>query len=219
MIYLEKNATAYSEMLSQPTLADGNNTLEEFFSLSDDVGGGKLKRKILDMIGYREHAENAGQYPTDNDKHNGGGDDSSVVPLVSGYNTFYVASWGGCRSKMVVEWLKRVNPKAAVHHIHDPHPPAMLTFSDGEKFGTRKVPSGQRKRSVVIFLTREPWESISSRISRAHCNHIEADNCDLYVQTILHLFLIHSSQQLHTFITCGIKHNSIQYTQLMSSFN
>lgn len=48
ILYLETNRTAYAEVLAQPILADG--ALEEYFSLSDDVGRGKLKRRIRDMV-------------------------------------------------------------------------------------------------------------------------------------------------------------------------
>ena len=48
--HLEKNNTAYAEVLGQPILADG--ALENYFSLSDDFGGGKLKRGILDEAGF-----------------------------------------------------------------------------------------------------------------------------------------------------------------------
>ena len=47
---LEANRTAYMEVLAQPILADGERTLEEYFSLSDDVGGGRLKRRIRAMV-------------------------------------------------------------------------------------------------------------------------------------------------------------------------
>ena len=48
--YLEKNHSAYRECLAEPVLANGEKTLEEFFSLSDEIGGGKLKKRILDMM-------------------------------------------------------------------------------------------------------------------------------------------------------------------------
>jgi hypothetical protein len=37
-------------MLSRPMLADGEKTLREYFSLADNVGGGRLKRKIRSII-------------------------------------------------------------------------------------------------------------------------------------------------------------------------
>ncbi len=48
--YLEMNLTAYAEVVARPILANGEQTLEEYFSLSDDVGGGKLKQRIRDMV-------------------------------------------------------------------------------------------------------------------------------------------------------------------------
>ena len=38
-------------MVAEPILADGQRTLEEHFSLLDDVGGGRLKQRILRMAG------------------------------------------------------------------------------------------------------------------------------------------------------------------------
>jgi Glycosyltransferase family 10 (fucosyltransferase) C-term len=51
--YMEiENRTAYDEMLSQPILANGRATVERYFSLQDDIGGGKLIRRIRAMLGY-----------------------------------------------------------------------------------------------------------------------------------------------------------------------
>jgi Glycosyltransferase family 10 (fucosyltransferase) C-term len=48
---LEANTTAYEEILAQPILAHGNRTIEQYFSLSDDIGNGVLKRRIHEMMG------------------------------------------------------------------------------------------------------------------------------------------------------------------------
>ncbi|KAL9178441.1 hypothetical protein ACHAXT_003771 [Thalassiosira profunda] len=48
--YLETNRTAYAEVLAQPILADGEQTLQDYFSFIDDVGGGKLRQQIRDMV-------------------------------------------------------------------------------------------------------------------------------------------------------------------------
>jgi hypothetical protein len=53
IIYLENNQTAYDEVLNEPILANGNQTIEEYFSFRDDVGGGKLKKRIRNMLGYQ----------------------------------------------------------------------------------------------------------------------------------------------------------------------
>jgi hypothetical protein len=49
--HLEENETAYLEMWNYPILANGNKTLEDFFSLTDDIGHGKLKQKIRQVMG------------------------------------------------------------------------------------------------------------------------------------------------------------------------
>ena len=48
--HLEANRTAYADVVARPILADGQRTLEEYFSLSDRIGGGKLKRRVLRML-------------------------------------------------------------------------------------------------------------------------------------------------------------------------
>ncbi|KAL7566283.1 hypothetical protein ACA910_013612 [Epithemia clementina (nom. ined.)] len=47
---LEANRTAYESVLAQPILANGNKTIERFFSLSDGIGNGALKSKIRRMV-------------------------------------------------------------------------------------------------------------------------------------------------------------------------
>jgi hypothetical protein len=48
--YLESNETAYRERLAAPILRNGSQTIDDFFSLSDDIGSGSLKRKIRKML-------------------------------------------------------------------------------------------------------------------------------------------------------------------------
>jgi hypothetical protein len=49
--HLRKNKQAFEEKLAQPILRNGSHTIEEFFSLSDEIGNGTLKRKIRTMLG------------------------------------------------------------------------------------------------------------------------------------------------------------------------
>jgi len=53
--YLEnhpKGREEYQRILrEEPILANGNQTIIDYFSFSDDVGGGYLKRRIRDMLG------------------------------------------------------------------------------------------------------------------------------------------------------------------------
>jgi hypothetical protein len=53
IIYLEQNRTAYDEVLNEPILANGDKTIEDYFSFRDEVGGGKLKKRIRNMLGYQ----------------------------------------------------------------------------------------------------------------------------------------------------------------------
>jgi hypothetical protein len=50
--FLESNRTAYDEMLKEPILANGTQTIEEYFSWTDEVGGGQLKWRIRWLLGY-----------------------------------------------------------------------------------------------------------------------------------------------------------------------
>lgn len=55
ILYLKSNQTAYNEMLlTQPILREGEKTLQEYFSLSKDVEGGHLRKKIMQMMGYSD---------------------------------------------------------------------------------------------------------------------------------------------------------------------
>ena len=47
---LHRNRTAYDEVMSEPILANGTETAEKYFSLADDIGGGKLRKRIRGMI-------------------------------------------------------------------------------------------------------------------------------------------------------------------------
>jgi hypothetical protein len=51
LAYLEANRTAYHEMRARPYLADGAHTVERFMSYRADVGGGKMRQKVLGMLG------------------------------------------------------------------------------------------------------------------------------------------------------------------------
>lgn len=52
ILRLESDPQAYQEMAQQPVFANGWETVEEYFSLSDSIGGGKLRERIMDMLGY-----------------------------------------------------------------------------------------------------------------------------------------------------------------------
>jgi hypothetical protein len=49
--YLETNGMAYDEILTQPALANGNETIDKYIILSNNIGNGSLKRQICQMVG------------------------------------------------------------------------------------------------------------------------------------------------------------------------
>ena len=49
--HLYNNKTAYRERMQRPILRNGNETIEKFFSLTDELGGGALKRRVRKMLG------------------------------------------------------------------------------------------------------------------------------------------------------------------------
>lgn len=56
--YLERNETAYLDMLrKEPIFKNGTQTLEDFFSYRDDLGKGRLKQKIREMMMMKRDKE------------------------------------------------------------------------------------------------------------------------------------------------------------------
>ena len=50
--YLESNPDAYSEMLNEPILSHGDETIEKYFSFEDWIGNGAFKRKVREKLGF-----------------------------------------------------------------------------------------------------------------------------------------------------------------------
>ncbi len=48
---LENDEALYEEMMSEPIVANGNKTIEDYFSFSDDVGGGLKKKEMRQKLG------------------------------------------------------------------------------------------------------------------------------------------------------------------------
>ena len=48
---LAGNETAYQQVLNQHILANGEQTVRDYFSLSDEIGGGFLKHKLRKTMG------------------------------------------------------------------------------------------------------------------------------------------------------------------------
>jgi hypothetical protein len=67
--YLERNPSVYSTMMGQPILANGNKTIEDFFSFSDNFGNGIVKRRIRETLELEkyEFVHNEEEPPSAND--------------------------------------------------------------------------------------------------------------------------------------------------------
>ena len=48
--YYEQNPPEYEKMLNEPILANGQETIEKYFSWDETVGNGILKARIRDMM-------------------------------------------------------------------------------------------------------------------------------------------------------------------------
>ena len=51
--YLEDNPKAYQQMLDEPILADGERTIEKYFSFDDFIGNGMLKKRVRRKLGFK----------------------------------------------------------------------------------------------------------------------------------------------------------------------
>jgi hypothetical protein len=85
---------------------------------------------------------------------------------------FFICSYGGCGSKMLMELLSQFG---RVIHIHSRRPPTRLTWPDrrwfrGEWFGDDFV---HHDNVTVIYIYRDPVASILSRFSDGHLINIQ----------------------------------------------
>ena len=48
---LESNQTAYEQTMAQPILANGNATINKYFSLTPDIGDGSVMKRIHEKLG------------------------------------------------------------------------------------------------------------------------------------------------------------------------
>lgn len=54
ILRLERNQSAYAEVMAEPILLDGNNTIRKYLSVSDEIHpDGLIKHKIRKMIQNR----------------------------------------------------------------------------------------------------------------------------------------------------------------------
>ncbi len=51
---LHENKEMYNTMMGAPILANGQETIEKYFSFNDTVGNGRLKRDIREKFGLKD---------------------------------------------------------------------------------------------------------------------------------------------------------------------
>ena len=52
---LESNPEAYEAVMAQPILANGTQTVAEYFSFTNDIENGQLVHRIRDMMGLENN--------------------------------------------------------------------------------------------------------------------------------------------------------------------
>jgi len=95
---------------------------------------------------------------------------------------FYVCSYGGCGSNMLCRALEKYGVS---YHIHDKFPPKELEYVGGkvyyEWFNGIKIPKNELENYYIIYLYRNPVNSLSSifrrfsKIMRTHLLHIKCN--------------------------------------------
>jgi len=93
---------------------------------------------------------------------------------------FYVCSYGGSGSKMLVRYLKQFGK---VEHIHSREPPLSLAYVGRkhtrstavhfEWFNEVPVPEDKLLDYRVIFIYKDPVSAIYSRFGESHLKHIQ----------------------------------------------
>jgi len=99
---------------------------------------------------------------------------------------FYVCSYGGSGSWMLVNILKKYG---RAYHIHSRNPPVSLTFPDGESFGRVR---NYNKKAKVIFIYSYPEHSLNSSnsFSKEHWVNIGVGNVDICPSNLKEYYLM-----------------------------
>ena len=108
---------------------------------------------------------------------------------------YYVCSYGGCGSKMLVEYLSHFGN---VYHIHSRYPPEKLQYIGNTNnqntyinqyewfIPDSEIPEDQLSNYTVIYIYRNPINAIYSRFSSlAHLQNIQCKNINLQISDII----------------------------------
>ena len=96
-------------------------------------------------------------------------------------HTYYICSYGGCGSKMLMNALQKYGN---VYHIHSRNPPVKLEYIGNENGGNSyeewfngvRIPENEINDYTVIYIYRNPCNAILSRfLIPEHLEHIQSN--------------------------------------------
>lgn len=101
---------------------------------------------------------------------------------------YYVCSFGGSGSKMLVRYLAKFADY--VEHVHGRYPPTELTYVGDsvyyEWFNPTKIPQHKLDRIKVIFIYRNPLDAIYSRFDNPeHLRHIQCPDINVKLEDVV----------------------------------
>ena len=96
---------------------------------------------------------------------------------------FYICSYGGSGSKLLVRLLQ---PYGKAYHIHSRKPPDMLEGVRSEWFNGKPIDVKDEDEVFVLFIYRNPVNAILSRFTNPqHLRNIETDD-QIKIEDIIH---------------------------------
>jgi hypothetical protein len=116
---------------------------------------------------------------------------------------FYVCSYGGSGSKMLMNSLRKYGN---VEHVHSRNPPDKLEYigrngggnSYIEWFNGIKIPDNELEKYTVIYIYRNPSFTIPSRFTNSqHLRHIQTDSNVTYNDVITTGIDLYNIREFH----------------------
>jgi hypothetical protein len=97
---------------------------------------------------------------------------------------FYVCSYGGCGSWMLVRYLSNFGK---TYHIHSRNPPEKLTYvGSNEWFNNKEISENNLINYKVIYIYRNPIHSIYSRFENSeHLKHIQCNDSTIKLKDVI----------------------------------
>ena len=95
-------------------------------------------------------------------------------------SSFLVVSWGGVRSHTFQQWLEGTGERSD-DDASSFHSGRSLHVGHTHQWRSNIRQSLAGGSTLVIFLFRDPVESLFSRASQAHCNNLGGDDCASWI--------------------------------------